>query len=121
MTSLLRDWLAECNIEWATEAKLEDQFANGFLIGRLLTNLEVGGLTEEMFKEEFANDVSIEAITGNYKQIAKYLCEGGIDIKPKLLQDIAGNVSGAIHRFIYDLKCVICRRERETLTQINDK
>ena len=41
------------------------------------------------------------------KLIAKYLCEGGVDIKPKLLEDVANNLSGAIHRFIYDLKCFI--------------
>jgi len=119
MTSLLRDWLSECNIEWSSESKLEEEFANGFLIGKLLSNLEVGGLTEDVFTEEFTNDVSIEAMTENYKQIAKYLCEGGIDIKPKLLQDIANNVSGAIHRFIYDLKCVMSRRERDSLSQLD--
>merc|ERR1712228_1148320 len=41
-------------------------------------------------------------------------------IKPKLLEDIANNVSGAIHRFIYDLKCFMDRTERETWAQIVD-
>ena len=57
-------------------------------------------------------------MTSNYKLIAKYLCDGGINIKPKLLQDVANNVNGAIHRFIYDLKCFMDTKERESKSQI---
>ena len=114
MTSLLRDWLTKANIEWEREKKLEDVFCNGYLIGQLLCNLEIGGLNEELFESEFIDDISIESITSNYKLITKYLCDGGIDIKPKLIQDIANNIDGAIHRFIYDLKCFMDRKEVET-------
>eukprot|EP01083_Nonionella_stella_P313827 1128210_1 len=117
MTSILRDWLEKADIAWERDNKLEDVFGNGYLIGQLLCNLEVGGLNQESFDEQFVNDVSIEAMTENYKLIAQYLCDGGIDIKPKLLQDIANHVSGAIHRFIYDLKCFVDRTERETMSQ----
>ncbi len=120
MTSILRDWLTSANIDYEHDQKLEDVFCNGYLIGRLLCNLEIGSLNEELFEAQFVNDVSIEAITENYKLIAFYLCEGGVNIKPKLLQDIANNVSGAIHRYICDLKCFMDSKERETMTQMSD-
>eukprot|EP01084_Bolivina_argentea_P019250 35818_1 len=119
MTSILRDWLASVNIQYQHDQKLENVFSNGYLIAKLLCNLQIGSLNEELFETQFVNDVSIEVITENYKLIAFYLCEGGVNIKPKLLQDIANNVSGAIHRFIYDLKCFMDSKKRETMTQIS--
>ena len=58
--SILRDWLTKANIKWEREEKLEDAFCNGYLIGKLLCNLEIGGLNQEEFEYSFVNDVTID-------------------------------------------------------------
>ena len=60
MTSILRDWLSSKNVTFQTNAQLENVFANGYQLGKLILNLELGGITEQVFTHEFADTEAIE-------------------------------------------------------------
>ena len=60
MTSILRDWLQRNNVSWNKTNKLEEEFSNGYLIGKLLCNLNVGSLHVGAFESKFKNVETVE-------------------------------------------------------------
>lgn len=66
MTSILRDWLERNDVSWKRTNKLEEEFANGYLIGKLLCNLNIGGLHAGAFTAKFKNTDTVEVLCFPY-------------------------------------------------------